>query len=115
MNDDCIFCKIVEGKIPSQKIFENDQVIGFKDLRPQAAKHYLFIHRRHSRDVNDLMKNDPSQIGDLFSAMAKYSSDEGLEKNGFRVVTNLGPHAGQTVFHTHFHLLSGEQLSGFGS
>ncbi len=115
MSADCIFCKIVDGKIPSQKVYENEKVIGFKDLRPQAEEHYLFIHRTHSRDVNDLMRNDPAQIGDLFTAMANFSEAEGLEKNGFRIVTNLGPHAGQTVFHTHFHLLSGEQLHGFGA
>lgn len=113
--NDCIFCKIVEGKIPSTKIFENEKVIGFKDLRPQAAIHQLFIHKEHTKDVNDLSKNDPSQLADLFEGMRLYSEKEGLTQDGFRVVTNLGPHAGQTVFHTHFHLLGGEPLGHFGN
>ncbi len=112
---DCIFCKIIEGKIPSTQIFENANVIGFKDLRPQAAVHQLFIHKRHSNDVNELSKNDPTQLADLFEAMRLYSEEEGLTKDGFRIVTNLGPNAGQTVFHTHFHLLAGEPLGHFGS
>ncbi|HXH32446.1 MAG TPA: HIT domain-containing protein [Bacteriovoracaceae bacterium] len=115
MAADCIFCNIVAGKIPSQKIFENDSVIGFKDLRPQASLHHLFIHKKHSKDVAELMKHDPSQVSDLFTAMTSYSENEGLNVKGYRIVTNLGSLAGQTVFHTHFHLLSGEPLSGFGA
>ena len=111
---DCIFCKIVEGKIPSTKIFENDNVLAFKDLRPLAKEHYLFIHKRHSRDINELVDTDPAQLADVFSAISAFTKQDALTKNGFRVVTNLGPHSGQTVFHTHFHLLGGEHLGGFG-
>lgn len=112
---DCIFCKIVEGKIPSTKIFEDENVIGFKDLRPQAKIHQLFIHKKHTRDVNDLAKNDAKELSDIFNAIRHYTEQEGLTKVGFRVVTNLGPHAGQTVFHTHFHVLAGEPLGHFGA
>lgn len=112
---DCIFCKIVKGEIPSTKIFENETVIGFKDLRPQAAIHQLFIHKDHTKDINDLAKNDPQELSDIFNAIRTYTQAEGLDKNGFRVVTNLGPFAGQTVFHTHFHVLAGEPLGHFGS
>lgn len=112
---DCIFCKIIEGSIPSTKIYEDDNVIGFKDLRPQAVIHQLFIHKRHSKDINDLAKNDPGQLADLFNGIRLYTEKDGLTQNGFRVVTNLGPHAGQTVFHTHLHVLGGEPLSHFGS
>jgi histidine triad (HIT) family protein len=112
---DCIFCKLVEGKIPSTKIYEDENVIGFKDLRPQAAIHQLFIHRRHTKDINELAKSDPSQLADLFLGIRKYTEEAGLTKDGFRIVTNLGHHAGQTVFHTHFHVLAGEPLSSFGS
>ncbi|MCM2351039.1 MAG: histidine triad nucleotide-binding protein [Bacteriovoracaceae bacterium] len=112
---DCIFCKIVEGKIPSTKIFENEKVIGFKDLRPQAVIHNLFIHKKHTKNINDLSQNDPSQLAEMFEAMRLYSEQENLSKDGFRIVTNLGPNAGQTVFHTHFHLLAGEPLGHFGS
>ncbi len=111
---DCIFCKIIEGKIPSTKVFENDKVLAFKDLHPHASLHYLFIHKRHTKDVNELADTDPAQLSDLFKAMSEVSKKEGLDKKGYRVVTNLGPHAGQTVFHTHFHFVGGEQLGRFG-
>lgn len=112
---DCIFCKIVKAEIPSTKIYEDAFVIGFKDLRPQAAIHQLFIHKKHSKDINDLSQNDPSQLAQLFEAIRIYTEKEGLTKNGFRLVTNLGAHAGQTVFHTHLHVLAGEALGTFGS
>ena len=111
---DCLFCKIAAGKIPSTKVFENEQVFAFKDLHPNASHHYLFIHKNHTKDVNDLVASEPSQIAEIFSAIRVVTQNEGLEGTGFRVVTNLGAHAGQTVFHTHFHLLAGEQLRGFG-
>lgn len=111
---DCIFCKIVEGTIPSTKIFENDKVLAFKDLQPLAKLHYLFVHKNHSTDVNHMMELEPTQVSDIYQAIREVTLNEGLDKNGFRVVTNMGPQAGQTVFHTHFHLLGGEQLRGFG-
>jgi histidine triad (HIT) family protein len=112
---DCIFCKLVHGKIPSTKVYEDEAVVGFKDLRPQAAIHQLFVHKRHTRDINDLAKSDPAQLADLFAAIAAYTEREGLTREGFRVVTNLGPYAGQTVFHTHLHVLAGEPLGTFGA
>jgi histidine triad (HIT) family protein len=113
-NSDCIFCKIIEGQIPSTKVYEDEKVLAFKDLHPQAAQHYLFIHKGHTSDINHLMTTEPEQIKDIFSAIQQFSYQQGLEEKGFRVVTNLGPHAGQTVFHTHFHLVSGEPLGHFG-
>lgn len=113
-NADCIFCKIVDGVIPSTKVFENEKVLAFKDLHPSATMHYLFIHKGHTTDINNLSVNEPAQLADLFQAMRDVTQAEGLDKTGFRIVTNQGPHAGQTVFHTHFHLLGGEQLRGFG-
>jgi histidine triad (HIT) family protein len=111
----CLFCNIVEGKIPSTIVFQNENVIAFNDLHPQATIHVLFIHRLHTRDINDLTQNNPDQLADLFNAIRLYTEKENLTKNGFRIVTNQGPHAGQTVFHTHFHVLAGESLSHFGS
>jgi histidine triad (HIT) family protein len=114
MSTDCIFCKIIQGSIPSTKIFENDQVFAFKDLGPQAQTHYLFIHKRHTRHVNEMVDSDAEQLIDIFRAIKDVSQSEGLDQNGFRVVTNLGANAGQTVFHTHFHLLGGQPLGRFG-
>lgn len=112
---DCIFCKILEGTIPSTKVFEDEKVIAFQDLRPQAKIHLLFIHRNHTKNINDLAQNDPESLKDIFLAMKKYSETKGIDQDGYRIVTNLGPNAGQTVFHTHFHFLAGEALGHFGS
>lgn len=112
---DCLFCKIVAGTIPSAKIYEDENVLGFKDLRPQATIHHLFIHKMHTRDINELSKNDPNQLIDLFKAIQVFTEKDKLTLNGFRIVTNQGPHAGQTVFHTHLHLLAGEPLGHFGA
>lgn len=112
--DNCIFCKIAKGEIPSKKVFENENVYAFQDLYPQAKIHLLFIHKKHTSHINQ-MSDDPSTIGDVFKAISSYTHQEGLDREGFRVVTNLGPNAGQTVFHTHFHVLAGEKLGHFGS
>jgi histidine triad (HIT) family protein len=114
MSTDCLFCKIAKGEIPSQKIYEDDSVLGFVDLYPQARLHYLFIHKNHSKNINEMTKN-PQSIADIFIAIKNFSESEKLDGDGFRVVTNLGKNAGQTVFHTHFHLLAGEKLGHFGS
>ena len=109
----CIFCKIVRGEIPSTRIFENDNILGFVDLHPQAKIHLLFIHKIHTCDINEMSDNE-AQIGQVFQAISQYSKSSGLNKSGFRVVTNLGKEAGQTVFHTHFHVVGGEPLGRFG-
>ncbi|MAZ47604.1 MAG: histidine triad nucleotide-binding protein [Halobacteriovoraceae bacterium] len=109
---DCLFCRIIAGEIPSAKVFENDHVLGFKDLYPQAKEHYLFIHKSHSKNVNEM---DSTQLSDIFSAIKEFTQNNDLEENGFRVVSNVNKHGGQTVFHTHFHVLGGEQLKHFGS
>jgi histidine triad (HIT) family protein len=110
---DCIFCKILKGDIPSTKVFENDKVYGFKDLHPQAQTHLLFIHKNHSKNINE-MSGSPSDLADVFQAINAYTIESKLAETGFRVVTNHGKHAGQTVFHTHFHVLGGESLGHFG-
>ena len=114
LNTDCLFCKIIEGKIPATKVFENENVIGFVDLHPQAKTHLLFIHNSHSKNINE-MSQDPMTIAHIFHAIADYTKEHKLDQDGFRVVTNQGKLAGQTVFHTHFHVLSGEPLGRFGS
>lgn len=114
MNTDCLFCKIVNGVIPATKVFENENVIAFVDIYPQAKTHLLFIHKTHTKDINE-MSQTPMTVGSVFQAITDYTKAEGLDHNGFRVVTNLGKFAGQTVFHTHFHVVAGEQLGRFGS
>ena len=111
---DCLFCKIINGDIPSKKIFENPNVLAFVDIYPQAKIHLLFIHKTHSKNINE-MSETPEKIGQVYQAIADYTKDAGMEELGFRVVTNTGKHAGQTVFHTHFHVVGGEALGHFGS
>ena len=112
--DDCLFCKIQKKEIPADLVYEDENVIGFEDINPQAKIHLLFIHREHTKNINDLMNNKSEQIGQIFKAIQKYTSENKLEE-GFRALTNCGATAGQSVFHTHFHVLSGERLGRFGS
>jgi histidine triad (HIT) family protein len=112
MKEDCLFCRIVAGEIPCEKVFESETVLGFKDLYPQAKEHYLFIHKSHTKNANE-MPGD--QVVQVYAAISEFTQGNDLEKDGFRVVTNVNKHGGQTVFHTHFHVLGGEQLKGFGA
>ncbi len=108
----CLFCKILEKEIPSEKVFENENVYAFKDIYPMAKEHYLFISKRHSKNINEM---DDKSLAEIFSAIKEFTQNNQLEKDGFRVVTNINKHGGQTVFHTHFHVLGGEQLKAFGA
>lgn len=110
---DCLFCKILRDEIPSDLVFENENVVAFNDLYPQAKTHILFIHRNHSHNINEMIKS-PKELQDIFEAIKVYTETTPLAKEGFRVVTNLGPDARQSVFHTHFHVLGGEGLGSFG-
>jgi len=109
---DCLFCKIVAGEIPSSKVFENENVYAFRDINPLAKEHYLFISKNHSKNF---LQMDNQEILDVLSAIKSFAKDKNLEEPGLRVVTNVNKLAGQTVFHTHFHVLAGEQLKGFGA
>jgi histidine triad (HIT) family protein len=112
---DCLFCKILKSEIPSEKVYESETVYGFKDINPMAKEHYLFIAKEHTKNVNEVVNDKPEQLADIFSAIKDFTQNGNLEQKGFRVVTNINADGGQTVFHTHFHLLGGEQLKGFGS
>lgn len=114
METDCLFCKIVAGEIPSEKVFENEKVISFKDIAPVAATHLLFIHKEHTKDVYEMLDSNPDQISDIFHAIHQYAKENGFQEKGFRLVNNCGSTAGQTVFHTHFHFISDSTLGGFG-
>lgn len=109
--EETIFDQILKKEIPSEVVFENDKVLGFRDIFPQAKIHLLFIHKERNRNLLEMKEN---QITDIFNAIKKYAKDSGLDEKGFRVVSNCGAMAGQTVFYTHFHVISGEQLGSFG-
>jgi histidine triad (HIT) family protein len=107
---DCLFCRIVTGEIPSDRVYEDDAVIAFRDINPQAPTHVLVVPRRHVADAHALTDDDGPLLAALFAAVRRIAADAGLTK-GYRVVTNVGPEAGQSVFHLHLHLLGGRSMS----
>lgn len=107
---DCLFCRIVAGEIPSERVHEDDDVIAFRDLNPQASTHVLVIPRRHVADAQSLTDDDGPLLASLFRAIRLVATAEGLT-NGYRVVTNVGAEAGQSVFHLHLHLIGGRPMS----
>ena len=108
--NDCLFCKIVAGIIPSTKVYEDETVLAFRDIAPMAPTHILVIPKTHIASVAEVTAENSGVVSHIFEVIAKIARDEGLEE-GFRVVSNCGPHAGQTVHHLHFHILGGKQLS----
>jgi len=107
---DCLFCRIVAGEIPSDRVHEDDEVIAFRDIAPQAPTHVLIIPRRHVADLHDLTDADAALLGSLFGAARRIADDEGLER-GYRIVSNVGAESGQSVFHLHLHLLGGRPMT----
>lgn len=108
---DCIFCKIANKEIPSEIVYEDDNIIAFKDANHQAPVHILFIPKKHIESLNDLSEEDSALIGDIFYRIKELAKDLGIAEEGYRVVNNCGKLGGQTVFHIHFHLLAGRQLT----
>ncbi len=108
---DCIFCKIIDGEIPSNALYEDNNVFAFEDLNPQAPLHVLIIPKKHIATINNLDKGNADVIGKLYLAAKKIVVDAGYSDDGYRVVMNCGESAGQTVFHIHLHLLAGRPLS----
>ena len=108
--NDCIFCKIVAGEIPSNKVYEDDLCLAFYDLNPQAKEHILVIPKTHVDSAAAITAENSAVVAHIFEVIAKITRDKGMDE-GFRVVTNCGAHAGQSVLHLHFHILGGEQLA----
>lgn len=108
---DCIFCKIIDGDIPSDIVYDDEDVFAFRDLNAQAPLHALIIPKKHIATINDLETNNANVIGKLYLAAKKIATNEGYADNGYRVVMNCGEAAGQSVFHIHLHLLAGRPLS----
>ncbi len=104
--NDCLFCKIIAGEIPSKKIYEDDTVFVFEDIAPTAPIHYLCIPKQHISKLNEVNESNSGVIAHIYEVIAKLAKDLDL-KDGFRVVSNCGEQAGQSVFHIHFHLLAG--------
>lgn len=107
---DCLFCKIVEGSIPSQKVAEDIDFIAFRDINPQAPIHVLFVPRRHIESLDKASDGDREILGKLLLSAADYARQTGFAEAGYRVVINTNADGGQTVFHLHVHLLAGRQF-----
>ena len=107
---DCLFCKIIAGDIPSTKVYEDEFVYAFRDINPQAPTHILVIPKMHIASVAELTGENSNVVAHIFEVIPKIAEAEGLT-GGYRVVSNCGADAGQTVFHLHFHILGGKALS----
>ena len=107
---DCLFCKIIAGQIPSTKVYEDEKVLAFRDIAPQAPTHILVVPKTHIADCNGIHEENASVVAHIFTVIPAIAKAEGLV-DGYRVVSNCGAHAGQTVQHLHFHILGGKQLS----
>lgn len=108
--EDCIFCKIIEGKIPSEKVYEDENVLAFKDINPAAPIHILIIPKKHIENLLEIKKEDSEALVEIFDAIKKVAQKLGIEQDGFRIISNCGKDAGQEVMHLHFHLLAGGKL-----
>ena len=106
----CLFCKIIAGEIPSTKVYEDELCFAFRDIAPQAPTHILVVPKAHIESVNGISAENSAVVAHIFEVIPKIAEAEGLA-NGYRVVSNCGPDAGQTVFHLHFHILGGKTLA----
>lgn len=107
---DCLFCKIIEKKIPAKIVYEDEQVLAFEDISPQSPVHALVVPRKHISTALDVKDEDSSLIAHLYRVCTKIAQDKGIADRGFRVVTNCNPESGQTVYHIHFHVLGGRHM-----
>jgi len=107
---DCLFCKIIEREIPGSIVYEDDRVIAFNDIKPQAPTHVLVVPKRHIESLNELQPGDDQIVGELIRRAAAIAKERGVSTGGFRTVFNTNRDGGQTVFHIHVHLLGGRRM-----
>lgn len=108
---DCLFCRIVAGTIPAKPVYQDDQTFAFEDINPQAPTHILVVPKKHVLSIQECTESEQALLGQLLLTCAKVAGLRGLPTNGYRVVTNIGRDAGQSVFHLHFHVLGGRPLA----
>jgi histidine triad (HIT) family protein len=108
--DDCIFCKIITGEIPSTQVFQDELVTAFRDINPAAPTHILIVPNQHIASVNDLTNDHEEVMGHMFTVAKRISNAEGVADSGYRLIVNTGPDGGQEVFHLHLHLLGGQRM-----
>jgi len=110
MTDSCLFCKIVSGEIKGTIVFRDDQATAFRDINPAAPTHILIVPNKHIESVSKLKSVDEQLMGHLFTVASQLAQSEGITEGGYRLITNTGPDAGQTVFHIHVHLIGGQAM-----
>ncbi|MEE0775641.1 MAG: histidine triad nucleotide-binding protein [Bacillota bacterium] len=110
---DCIFCRIINGEIPSKVVYEDDEILAFEDINPLAPVHILLIPKKHIATMDDVTAEDSAVLGRILVKAKEIAAEKGLSENGYRIVNNCKAHGGQEVFHIHFHLLGGEKLGLF--
>ena len=103
----CLFCNIINGATPSSKVYENDTVFAFDDISPQAPVHVLVVHKNHTKNIDELSAENASMMGDIFLGVKEVARLKGLEEDGYRVIINNGPAAGQVIWHMHIHVMGG--------
>lgn len=108
---DCLFCKIIAGEIPSQKVYEDELCYAFYDISPMAPTHFLVVPKQHFASAAEVTAENSAAIAHIYEVIAKLTKEMGI--TSFRVVNNCGPDAGQTVFHIHFHVLAGKEMGSF--
>ena len=108
--EDCLFCKIIKGEIPSTKVYENEKVYAFRDINPVAPVHILVVPKKHVDSLSDLTEEDKEYVWEIHKAMNIIAEKEEFKENGYRVVVNCGKDAGQQVMHLHYHILAGEKF-----
>ena len=109
--NDCLFCKIVSGEIKGSLVFEDERLVAFRDINPQAPLHVLIVPRRHIASLNDLRRDDDGLVGEMVRRAAAIAGEHGHAERGYRTIFNCNAEAGQTVFHIHLHVLGGRKLT----
>lgn len=108
--EDCLFCKIIKGEIPSEKVYEDEDILAFKDIEPAAPIHILVIPKKHIDSLAQIQEVDEAVIGKIYRVINIIAEKQGFKENGYRVIVNCGKDGGQEVMHLHFHLLAGKKL-----
>lgn len=106
----CIFCKIINGEIPSQKVYEDDRILAFKDINPAAPIHIVIVPKEHISSANEINDSNKDVVGHIFKVAAALAKENGIAERGYRIVNNCGEEGGQSVNHLHFHLIGGRNL-----
>ena len=110
MQDDCIFCKIIKGEIPSSKVYEDEEILAFNDINPAAPIHILVIPKKHITSLAEMEEGEEKVVSKIYKVINLIAEKQGFKKQGYRVIVNCGKDGGQEVGHLHFHLLAGKQL-----